>query len=119
MPLYTALCHECGSSHSYFKRIADRLDTPECCGVKTEKQLDTPMVSYVGEHKVGHMAYDSKGEGTWISDSTQRNAWMKANNKIDASEGRQEAEHQRKSKKAADEKKLTDTVRQAVNKHMN
>lgn len=43
MPTYTAKCPKCGSVQSYRRSIAERNDTPVCCEVKTEKQMDAPF----------------------------------------------------------------------------
>jgi predicted nucleic acid-binding Zn ribbon protein len=44
MPTYQSVCMQCGKYHEYIRRCAQSDDSPECCGVKTEKRiLSAPM----------------------------------------------------------------------------
>lgn len=44
MPTYQAVCMQCGKYHEYIRRCAQSDDSPDCCGVKTEKRiLSAPM----------------------------------------------------------------------------
>lgn len=49
MPLYTHFCNECGHEQAVFAKVAERDDcAPDCCGVKTSRVLDAPMVQVPG-----------------------------------------------------------------------
>lgn len=68
MPLYESLCHRCNKVHTYWAKADDRLNTPECCGEKTEKViLSAPMGI------VDIPAYVSPVSGRLINSRTQRN----------------------------------------------
>jgi predicted nucleic acid-binding Zn ribbon protein len=121
MPTYSSYCHECGTDHEYFRKMADALDTPECCGVKTEKNLNAmPQISAMAftGHK-GFHAMDGKngGKGTWIETGADYKRYIKDNNKLVGDEGIQEAEHQRKNIQAADKKARRAAVVKAVEQH--
>lgn len=67
MPVYEAVCLSCGKLHDYIRRAADCRDTPECCGVKTDKRiLSAPM------GQVDIPAYQSPASGKWITSRTER-----------------------------------------------
>lgn len=118
MPTYSSICHECGEQHTYFAKLADYKNTPFCCGKQTEKTLDTPAVVGVWTGHRGFYAPDGKngGVGTWIESAQDEARWMKANNKMRAEEGNQEARIQRANKKAENDKKLTQQVTDATRK---
>lgn len=45
MALYDARCNICYKVYEYEKPMKDCMDTPTCCGVKTEKViLSTPLM---------------------------------------------------------------------------
>lgn len=46
MPVYESLCRECGKVHEYIRRADNYLDTPICCGVRTEKVILTAPMGY-------------------------------------------------------------------------
>lgn len=72
MPLYESLCHECQKVHTYWAKADDRLNTPECCGVKTEKViLSAPMGI------VDIPAYVSPVTGQWVNSRAQRHEDLK------------------------------------------
>lgn len=110
--LYTALCHACGSKHSYIRSIAERHDTPECCGAKTEKVIDAPMISamaYAGTHR-GFVAHRNDGTPVVLDSGTDIKKHMRTENLLSYTEGAAEAGHQRKNI----ERKHDEGRRQAV-----
>ena len=44
MPLYDARCSTCGTTHEFFARVADRHDTPVCCGAPAALVISPPMI---------------------------------------------------------------------------
>lgn len=42
MPIYESFCDVCQSKNTYYAKVDDRYDTPECCGSKTHKAIFTP-----------------------------------------------------------------------------
>lgn len=76
MPTYQASCNKCGAYHEYIKPVAQYLDTPECCGQKTEKRLFTaPMMR---ADIAPWDAYESPATGKPITSYAQRREDMKA-----------------------------------------
>lgn len=120
MPIYTSKCSVCNKSQDYFRKIDDRADTPECCGKKTAKSLDTPMVSamiWTGWKGVHMPDGKNGGQGTWIEDGAQYKKYIKQNNYLVGDEGQQEASIQRRNIEARQDKKLEQDVIKAVQIH--
>jgi hypothetical protein len=44
MPIYESICKKCGKKQDYFQPVSNYLDTPICCGIKTDKLISTPML---------------------------------------------------------------------------
>ena len=45
--IYEAVCKKCRSYHEYVKSVAECLDTPICCGEKTQKVIfSSPSVQF-------------------------------------------------------------------------
>lgn len=122
MPTYSSYCHECGTQHEYFARMADALNTPVCCGVKTEKNLNaTPQISAMAfQGGKGYTITDGKngGKGTWIESGQDLKRYVKENNLLVGDEGPQEAAIQRKNIEAAEKRKVWKAAEAAVIKHM-
>lgn len=120
MPTYIAHCHTCGTEHDYIRSIANRNDTPECCGAPTVKGLTAPAISAMAftGHKGFHMP-DGKqgGKGTWIESGQDYKKYLRENNKIPSSEAAAEARIQKKNVEAADNKKRREAVIKAVQQH--
>jgi predicted nucleic acid-binding Zn ribbon protein len=120
MPTYVSHCSSCDASYDYIRRIADRDQTPECCGVPTVKGLTAPAISamtFTG-HKGFHMP-DGKhgGKGTWIESGSDYKKYLTVNNKMPSHEAAVEAKIQGKNKADADNKKRREAVIQAVQRH--
>ena len=46
MPIYEAICLKCGKYHDYASSLANRDNTPECCGENTKKVILSAPVGY-------------------------------------------------------------------------
>ena len=114
MPTYNAVCLKCGALHEYIRPHSQYLDTPDCCGVKTDKRiLSAPMAKF---DIAPWDAYVSPATGKMINSYSQRRDDMKASGCRDW-EGRESEERQAHRNKMYQEQKedasLDKTVRQA------
>ena len=71
MPTYESQCLKCNQKHEYFARISNNLDTPECCGVKTEKRIFTPSLGVKVDFPAD-AAYVSPASGKVIASTSER-----------------------------------------------
>lgn len=112
--IYEAVCLSCGAYHTYVRKAADYLDTPECCGRKTEKRLLTAPMARMDIQPWD--AYESPATGKTITSYAQRREDMKASGCRDY-EGRESEERQaariRKYDEEKQEQALDTTVRKA------
>lgn len=112
--IYEAVCLKCGKYHTYWRKVADYMDTPECCGAKTEKRiLSSPMARMDMQP---WDAYESPATGKMITSYAQRREDMKAAGCRDYEGRESEERHAARQKKLAEdeaEKKLDDAVRGA------
>jgi hypothetical protein len=115
MPLYSSKCMECGKSHTYYKSVAERADTPLCHDKRTFKTLDAPMIGAMSFS--GHKGFEAPGAQKWIEDGASMKKYMRENNYISESEGHQEANIQLANREAADDRKLDTAVTNAVLGH--
>jgi len=117
MPTYVAHCRTCGTDHDYIRSIANRNDTPICCGTPAVKGLTAPAISAMSftGHKGFHMPDGKNGKGTWIESGQDYKKYLRDNNKMPASEAAAEAQIQKKNAEAADNKKRREAVIKAVN----
>lgn len=111
MPVYESVCLKCGAYHEYIRPVSQCLDTPECCGAKTDKRiLSSPM------GMVDIPAYESPASGKWITSRAERREDFKRTG-CRPWEGmeaeRQEAERQKKYAEEAEDKALDHAVRSA------
>lgn len=114
MPVYESACLKCGVYHEYIRPVAKCYDTPECCGVKTDKRLfSAPMMRADIQP---WDAYQSPATGKLISSYAQRREDMKASGCRDW-EGRaseqKNADRQKQYAEAELDAKLDTTVRTA------
>lgn len=111
MPVYEASCPKCGAHHEYIRSVANYLDTPECCGVKTDKRIFSPPMGMVDIP-----AYESPASGKWITSRSERREDFKRTGTREwegmASERREADKHKAAAADAAD-KALDHTVRTA------
>jgi hypothetical protein len=73
--IYEARCNVCGKIHEYVRKAVDYLDTPECCGEKTEKVILTPVMGYCE-----NIHYQSPITGLPITTKQQRIEDLKRSN---------------------------------------
>ena len=73
--IYEAKCHECGKIHEYVRKAKDYLDTPTCCGVRTEKVILTAPMGYCE-----NIHYQSPITGRPITTKQARIEDLRANN---------------------------------------
>jgi hypothetical protein len=114
MPVYQAVCLSCGKYHEYIRRVADCLDTPECCGTATSKRiLSAPMMR---ADIAPWDAYESPATGRLITSYAERREDMKRAGCRDW-EGQDVERREAAKRKAQDEAKadaaLDTTVRSA------
>lgn len=112
--IYEAVCLKCGKYHTYWRKVSECMDTPECCGAKTEKRiLSAPMARMDMQP---WDAYESPATGKMITSYAQRREDMKAAGCRDYEGRESEERHAARQKKLAEdeaEKKLDDAVRGA------
>lgn len=72
MPIYEAMCRECGKGEDYYQTVETRHVTPWCCGEAMEKViLSASMVA-------GDLpSYTSPIDGKWIDGKRQRTEDLK------------------------------------------
>jgi hypothetical protein len=114
MPVYEAVCLKCGKYHEYIRPVSEYLDTPECCGAKTDKRLlSAPMMRADIQP---WDAYQSPATGKLITSYAQRREDMKASGCRDW-EGRESeqknADRQKQYAEQENDAKLDTTVRTA------
>lgn len=112
--IYEAVCLKCGRYHTYIRKVADYLDTPECCGQKTDKRLlSAPMMR---ADIAPWDAFVSPATGKTITSYAQRREDMKASGCRDWG-GRKDEAHNAARQKGYEEDaldaKLDETVRTA------
>lgn len=96
MPMYTFKCSKCGTKTAEMRKIAERDNTPACCGEQTARLIEAPMVSAMAwtSHK-GFIAHNNDGSGTFIADSSDYKAFMAKNDLMPASEGHKHADQRK------------------------
>ena len=67
MPVYQAVCLSCGKYHEYIRNASNCRDTPECCGIKTDKRILSAPTAHVDIP-----AYQSPASGKWITSRSER-----------------------------------------------
>lgn len=112
--IYEAVCLKCGKYHTYVRKIADCMNTPMCCGAKTEKRILSAPSARMDMQPWD--AYESPATGKMITSYAQRREDMKAAGCRDYEGRESEERHAARQKRLADdeaEKKLDDAVRGA------
>ena len=109
--IYEAVCMTCGKLHDYYATIANRNDSPQCCGVKTSKVILSPVMA-----QIDFPAYESPASGKMITSRNERREDMKRTGSRPW-EGKEselkEAARQKAYEDAKDDAKLDHTVRTA------
>lgn len=75
MPVYESRCNVCSKVHDYIRPVAQCMDTPECCGQKTQKVILSAPMGYVE-----NIAYTSPIDGRPITTKQARIEDLKRNN---------------------------------------
>lgn len=114
MPTYVSICHICDTKHDYFRTIENRNNTPECCGVKTEKIIVPPMIGAMSW--VGHKGVEVNGK--YIETGAEYKKYMNENRLIPESEANSEATYQRKQREKTDDAHLNASVERAIHQHL-
>lgn len=107
MASYTSHCDKGDTYIDFYRPIAERDDTPVCCGSKTARLLAAPMVPVIG--LADHYAITG-ADGRIYYGKHQYEKYLNANGLLPASELQGEAEYQ----KAEVEKKRRASVREDV-----
>ncbi len=115
MPFYTALCIHCGTEHSYLRKIDDRNDTPVCCGEKTEKLLDNPMVTAMG--LADHYQVVSPITNETLYGRSAYYNHMKKHGVVPTSDLEGEAQHQKTNRDKAFKASMREAIREAIIKN--
>jgi putative FmdB family regulatory protein len=113
MPTYTARCPTCGTEVDFFRKIADRDNTPTCehDGAQMERFITPTMLPAMG--LADHYAIRA-GDGNTYYGKHEYERYLKANDLVPLSEIKGEATHQRKQleQKAKEERRAD--IEQAV-----
>lgn len=111
MPIYEAVCMDCGKYHEYVRKADHCHETPFCCGVQTRKViLSAPMGI------VDIPAYESPATGKMITSRAERREDLKRSGCREwegIESERRESERQKKYQEEKQEAALDRTVRQA------
>lgn len=113
MPVYESICRTCSQVHNYYKPVAQYLDTPECCGAKTEKVILSAPMGFADLP-----GYESPITGQWVEGRAARRNDL-ARHGCRPWEGmEQEQKHAaacRRAEEVRQEKALEETVQYAWN----
>ena len=109
--IYESECMKCGARHEYVRPVAMYLDTPACCGVKTEKRLFTAPAGIADI-----AAYESPASGKWITSRAERREDFKRTGSREwegMANERQEAAKQKQYVEIDNDKSIDHSVRTA------
>lgn len=115
MPIYEAVCSNCGKYHEYICHSSKCYDTPVCCGQATDKRILTPPRTIMDIQPWD--AFVSPATGKLITSKSQRKEDMRASGCRDweglESEKRMAARSKQYDEEALD-KKIETTVRTSI-----
>lgn len=114
MPIYEAICLHCGKYHEYIRPVDQCLETPECCGAKTDKRILTKPMAAMDMQP--WEAFESPATGKIITSKKERAADMRASGCRDWEGMESEKQHAQRLKQyqeEEDDKKLDAVVRTA------
>jgi hypothetical protein len=112
--IYEAQCKKCKKVHEFMATVAERNNTPMCCGKQTERVILTPPE--VGAMNWGREKSVTMPDGTFIETGSEYKKYLKDHNKVPVSEGIPHAERVRKRKKKELKEKLHKTVIESYEK---
>ena len=81
MPIYESVCHVCNQEHEYITSVANYLNTPLCCGVKTEKTIS--IGQFIISDEKNYKPYKSMVTGEMIEGKKNHREHLKRHNKIE------------------------------------
>jgi hypothetical protein len=108
MPTYEAFCHTCKTVQDYYQPVSRYMDTPECCGAKTQKVILTAPVGIVDIP-----AYVSPTTGKLIDSRSKRREDLKASGSREW-EGMEQEQKVAQQRVKAEEKKADAAIESAV-----
>lgn len=114
MPTYQAVCMQCGKYHEYIRHCAQSDDSPDCCGVKTEKHILSAPAARMDIQPWD--AFESPASGKLISSYAQRREDMARTGCRDYEGKESELRHMHRQAQYDEQKQdqaLDTTVRQA------
>jgi hypothetical protein len=114
MPIYESICLTCGKYHEYVRAVSQCLDTPECCGTKTDKRILTKPMAAMDMQP--WEAFESPATGKIITSKKERADDMRASGCRDwegMDSEKRHAERQKQYQEAEADKKLDHAVRSA------
>lgn len=114
MPAYEAVCLKCGKLHDYIRPVAQYLDTPECCGAKTDKRILSKPMARMDMQPWD--AYESPATGRVVTSYAERREDMKVSGCRDwdgMDSEKSNAARQKQYQETEEDKKLDGVVRQA------
>ena len=114
MPIYEAICLKCGKYHDYIRTVSNCLDTPECCGVKTDKRILSKPMTQMDMQPWD--AFESPATGRLITSKKERMEDMRASGCRDwegMDSEKRNAARQKQYQEVEEDNKLDSVVRQA------
>jgi hypothetical protein len=79
---YDSKCQTCGTVHEYVRNIADRNDTPICCGEPTQREITLSMLA--SSTAAEWQAYKCPHSGEVIKSAKDRKEVMAKHSLVDA-----------------------------------
>ena len=114
MPTYEAVCLKCGKYHEYIRTMRNSDDSPECCGVKTDKRiLSAPLAQFDVQP---WESFESPATGKIITSKAERREDMKASGCREwegMDNERHNAKRQKKYEQDSQDRELDTAVRTA------
>lgn len=108
MPLYDSVCLICKKQHEYFRSIAERDQTPACCGTLTKKVLSAASVI------PDIQPYQSQITGEMITGRAQHKEHLKRHGCIEVGNDKT---HMLKTEKKLNKLELKKAIYQNMQRH--
>ena len=114
MPLYSAVCPQCGKQEDYVRKIDERHLTPSCCNAPMDKMITASMVQAQSVSGLITVSDGSVHEG--------RNAFerhMAKNDLIHGSDSSAESKYRKAENTENSKKDLRSAIDKAITQHTN
>lgn len=111
MPEYESVCLKCGQYHTYIAQMRHCFDTPECCGIKTDKRILTAPMGVMDYPP--WQPYESPASGKIITSKAERRDDFKATG-TRPWEGKEQEEKEVDRQKAYADKEMDDKLDKTV-----